>query len=417
MKFSKSKNSRTGRGWFLYRVLPFFLVFSLAASGAQAAAVSSAQNYEALRLITEAFHEISQKFVWKKSDEEIVYGSLRGLMNSLDPDSSFLTPQEYQQVLSGQKTPLMEAGVDLIYKDNLLTVVSVMDDGPAWRAGLRPGDHILKINGQLVRNLTTQEATRRFQGNSGTSLKLHVLRNGQVKPLDLTVTLEPLAPGRVTSTILKDVYAYLRIPYFTRETPGELIAALKQWQRQRPLLKGLVLDLRNNARGSLDLAVQAASPFLGDKEVASTKGRPPEPGQTYHGKAQEELSKLNLPIVVLVDGGTARAAEVLAGALRDQFQAVLLGSKTVGLCGLTKVLPLQDGSALVMTVAQCYTPRGQKIHGKGLEPEVQGKTPPATPGVTTPAKLPPEQDPWVTQALEILKNRKTQRLAEKVVKP
>jgi carboxyl-terminal processing protease len=411
-----NKTSPTRRGGLLYRVLPFFLVFFLAAAAAQpATAPSSAQSYESLRLLTEAFYEISQKFVWKKSEEEIVYGSLRGLMNSLDPDSSFLTPQEYKQVLSGQKTPLAEAGVDLIYKDNLLTAVSVMEDGPAWRAGLRPGDHILKVNGQLVRNLTTQEATRRFQGPPGTSLKLNVLRNGQVKPLDLTVTLEPLAPGRVTSTILKDAYAYIRIPYFSQETPQELIAVLKPLPGQR--LKGLVLDLRNNARGSLDQAVKAASPFLGDKEVAATKGRPPEPGQTYHGNAREEVAKLNLPMVVLVDGGTARASEVLAGALRDQFQAVLLGSKTVGLCGLTKVLPLHDGSALVMTVAQCYTPKGQKIHGKGLEPEVQGKTPQAPPGVTTPAKLPPEQDPWVAQALEILKDKKPQRLAEKAVKP
>ncbi|MBI4796262.1 MAG: S41 family peptidase [Deltaproteobacteria bacterium] len=404
---------------FLYRILPFFLALFLAFSGTQptAAASTSAQNYEALRLIMEAFHEISQKFVHKKSEEEIVYGSLRGLMNSLDPDSSFLTPKEYQQVLSGQKGPVAEAGVDLIYKDNLLTAVSVMEYGPAWRAGLRPGDHILKINGQLVRNLTTQEATSRFRGNPGTAFKLQVLRNGLVKPLDLTLTLEPLAPGRVSSKVLQDSYAYIRVPYFTPETPGELIATLKPLKLHHPPIRGIVLDLRNNARGSLDLAVRAASPFLGEKEVASTRGRPPEPSQTYHGSAREELSKLNLPLVVLVDGGTARAAEVLAGALRDQFQAVLLGSKTVGLCGLTKVLPLQDGSALVMTVAQCYTPKGQKIHGKGLEPEVAGKTPAAPAGVTTPIKLLPEQDPWVEQALEILKTGKPRKLAGKVEKP
>ena len=299
MKLLKIENSRTGRGWFLRRALPFLLALFLAASGVQPAAAAAAQNYDALRLITEAFHEISQKFVWKKGEEEIVYGSLRGLMNSLDPDSSFLTPQEYQQVLSGQKGPVAEAGVDLIYKDNLVTVVSVMDDGPAWRAGLRPGDHILKIDGQMVRNLTTQEAVRRFQGKAGTTYKLQVLRNGLVKPLEMSVTLEPLAPGRVTYKIIKDSYAYIRLPYFTPETPGELIAALKQLQRHQPPLKGLVLDLRNNARGSLDLAVRAASPFLGEKEVVSTRGRPPEPNQSYQGRARDELAKFNLPLVVM----------------------------------------------------------------------------------------------------------------------
>ena len=417
MKLITINHSHTGRVRFLAIVLPVFLALFLSAAGTHQALAAAAENYEALRLITEAYHEISQKFVHQKSQEEIVYGSLRGLMNSLDPDSSFLTPKEYQQVLSGKKGPQAEAGLDLIYKDNLLTAVSVMEDGAAWRAGLRPGDHILKINGQLVRNLTTQEASSRFQGNQGTSFKLQVLRNGQVKPLDLTVTLEPLAPGRVTYKILQESYAYIRLPYFTRETPGELITALKQLQRHRPPLRGIILDLRNNARCSLDLAVRAASPFVGDKEVASTRGRPPEPSQAYHGNPREEIQKLNMPIVVLVDGGTARGAEVLAGALRDQFQAVLLGSKTVGLCGLTKVLPLQDGSALVMTVAQCYTPKGQKIHGKGLEPEIAGKTP--APGAPTPppAKTAPEEDPWVGQALEILKTGKTQKLAGKAEKP
>lgn len=417
MKSLKIKNSRTGRGWLLYRLLPCFLVFFLAAPGVHPALAAADQNYEALRLITEAFNEIAQKFVWKKSEEEIVYGSLRGLMNSLDPDSSFLTPQEYKQTLSGPKASAAEAGVEMIYKDNLLTVVSVMDDGPAWRAGLRPGDHILKINGHLVRNLTTQEATRRFQGRAGTSFKLQVLRNGLVKPLDMNLILEPLAPGRVTYQIVKDSYAYIRIPYFTPETPGELLTVLKDLQRRHPLLKGLVLDLRNNARGTLEMAVRAASPFLGDKEVVSTRGRPPEPNQVHKGRLEDELAKFHPPVVVLVDGSTARSAEILAGALRDQFDAVLLGNKTVGLCGVTKILPLQDGSALVMTVAQCYTPNGQKIHGKGLTPAVEGQKPKTPAGETTQAKLPPDKDPWVTQAIEVLQKQKPQKLAEKAVKP
>ena len=156
----------TRRGFFLYRALPLLLAVFLAMAAAQPALAASAKDYESLRLLTEAFNEISQKYVYKKGEEAIIYGSLRGLMNSLDPDSSFLTPQEYKRVLSGHKAPAAEAGLDLIYKDNLLTVISVMDNGPAWRAGLRPGDHILKIDGHLVRNLTTQEFPSRWRSAS-----------------------------------------------------------------------------------------------------------------------------------------------------------------------------------------------------------------------------------------------------------
>ncbi len=372
------------------------------------------QDYESLRLVTEALYEISQKFVWPKSEDEMIYGALRGMMNSLDPDSSFLTPQEYQSYLSGQKSQPAEVGVELVFKDNLLTVASALDGGPGAKAGMKPGDHILKINGQVVRNLTAQEAARRFQGTPGTILKLQVLRNGLMKPLDLSVTLEPLGPGSVNGQVLKDAFAYIRVRSFTDDTPAELASVLRPLLRRQPPLRGVILDLRNNARGTLEQAVRSAAVFLGEKEIVSTKARSPGSDQIYWGKDRELVFKSPLPLVVLVDQGTARAAEIVAGALADQSLATLLGAKTLGLCGLTKVLPLQDGSALVMTVAQCYTPKGQKIQGKGLEPEVAGQTPP--PGQTAkepPPSPTPEQDPWVEQALELLKAGKVRQLVKK----
>lgn len=403
-------------GWRWRKILLIFLSLMLAAALAVPTQAASTQDYDSLRLLTEAFYEISQKYVAKKGEEEMIYGSLRGLVNSLDPDSSFLTPEEYQGFLNGQKGPVAEAGLELIIKDHLLTVVSALEGGPAYRAGLRPGDHILKIDGKLVRNLTTQEAVRRFQGKPGTSLKLQALRNGLVKPLDLTVTLEPLTSGNSVSTqILKDSYAYIRVRFFTDATPGELAAALKGLPSHLPSLKGVVLDLRNNARGTMEQAVRTAAVFLGDKEIVSAKGRPNQAEQTYQGKARDQVFKAALPMVVLVDQGTARAAEIMAGALKDQSRAVLLGAKTQGLCGLTQVLPLQDGSALIITVAQCYTPKGQKIQGKGLEPEVAGQAP-ATEGQTAKESaqpLSPDQDPWVIQALELLHSGKPPRVAKK----
>ncbi len=365
---------------------------------------ASGKSYEALRLITEAMHEINQKFVWQKDEGEMIYGALRGMMHSLDPDSSFLTPQEYKELEKGPKTPEAEAGMELVVKDNLLTAVSVLDGGPAFQAGLRPGDHIIKVNGHMVRNLTTQEGVRLFQSKPGTQLKLQVLRNNQIKPLDITVTLAPLGPAPVTIQMLPDNFAYLRIPFFTDDTPAELGEALKKVKRQRPPMQGLILDLRNNARGNMQQAVRTASVLMGEKLIVTTRGRQSEAPQSYSGKARDQELKPLLPLVVLVDQGTARAAEIVAGALQNHGAGTLLGAKTFGLCGITRVVPLKDGSALVMTMAQCYTPKGQKITGKGLEPEVVGsKLETAEAPQSGSIFQSPQQDPWVAKAVELLK--------------
>jgi len=417
-------SAKFGAGWgrLARQTLFIFLLLILTAfPGLPADSPSS--GYESLRLFTEALYEISQKYVYPKSDEELLNGSLRGIMNSLDPDSSFLTAKEYQLLTHGQNQKSAEAGVELIVKDNLLTMVSVLDGGPAAAAGLKPGDHVLKIDGQLIRNLTTQEAIQKFRGASGANLKLQVMRNGALKPMDITVILQPLAPGTVNSQVISDSFAYVRLSYFNDDTPKELEKTLKSLEKQRPPMRGLILDLRNNARGSMEQAVRSASVLLGDKEIVSAKGRTPGSQETFRGKERDLALKIPVPAVVLVDQGTARAAEIVAAAMRDQYQATLLGAKTLGLCGLTKILPLQDGSALMMTVAQCYTPGGQKIQGKGLEPGVQGQTPKSKdkdkgPSAAAPPKsLTPEQDPWVLQAVEFLKSGKKGQIALKASAP
>lgn len=402
-----------GRFPLARRLVLIFLALALAVNLTLPGHPAQSQTYDSLRLFTEALFEISQKYVAPKGEEEMIYGSLRGMMNSLDPDSSFLTPQEYHNFLQGQKGPGAEAGLDLVVKDNLLTVVSVIDGGPAAKVGLQPGDHLLKIDGHLVRNLTTQEAARRFKGAPGTTIKLQVIRNGQVKPLDVSVVLGPLAPGTVTTQYLKDSLAYVRVRYFSEDTPQELETALKSLKRHRPPVKGLVLDLRNNARGGIEEAVRTGSVFLGNQEIVSAKGRSQKTEETFRGKERDLVFQPALPMVVLVDGGTARAAEILAGALRDQAQATLLGTNTMGLCGLTKVLPLQDGSALVMTVAQCYTPKGQKIQSKGLDPEIAGQKPKEAGAEKLTRPVPLDQDPWVLQAIDILVKGKPHQVAKK----
>jgi carboxyl-terminal processing protease len=367
----------------------------------------TSSDYEALRLLTEALNEISTKAVFQKNNQDLFQGALRGMMNSLDPDCSYLSPEDYAKYQRGQKEAPAEAGVDLVFKDHLLTAVSVLDGGPADRAGLKSGDHILKINGHLIRNITTQEGARDFKGPAGKTVKLEVMRNGLVKPLNLSVTLEPLGPAMPKVKMLKDGYAYLRIPYFTDNIPKVVAQELNNLTKATPPIKGLILDLRNNARGTLEQAVRTASLFLGNQKVVSTKGQKSSSEQSYQGSDREQVLKSPLPTVVLVDQGTARAAEILAGALQYYHRGLLLGDKTYGLCGLTRVVPLQDGSALLMTVAYCYTPGGQKISGDGLKPDIEAQKPPEedTAALTKPIPQ-PEADPWVQQAVEALKSGK-----------
>jgi carboxyl-terminal processing protease len=422
---NRSQDVKTpGPGWLRSsrRIGLILLALGLAAYFLLPAwAAPPASNYDALRLYTEALFEVSQKYVWPKNEEDLMYGSLRGMMNSLDPDSSFLTAKEYQNYLQGVKRYPAEAGMDLIVKDGMLTAVSVIDGGPAAQAGLKPDDHIIKIDGQMVRNLTTQEAVRRFQGAPGTAFKLQVIRSGEVKPLDLTVTLEPLDVSTVSTKYLDNAVAYVRIRYFNDETSVELAKVLNNIKQHKPAVKGIILDLRNNARGSMEEAVRSASLFLGNQQILIAKGRSPKTEQSYTGKDRDLVYKTLPPMVVLVDQGTARAAEILAAALRDQARATLLGSKTLGLCGLTKAFPLEDGSALVMTIAQCYSPKGAKIPGKGLEPEIQGQKLSAAKAedkAAAPQKPPtpavsPEQDPWVLQAKDLLISGKPQPVAPK----
>jgi carboxyl-terminal processing protease len=395
----KGIGKRLGQGMLVILCTVFCLTSPITAD-------TTTSDYEALRLLTEALNEITTKAVFQKNDKELFQGTLRGMMNSLDPDCSYLSAEDYAKYQKGQQSPA-EAGMELVFKDHLLTAVSVLDGGPADRAGLKAGDHILKINGQLIRNITTQEGEQYFEGPPGKTIKVEVSRNGLVKPLELTLTLGPLGPPVIKMKTLPDGYAYLRVPYFSNDVPKLVAQDLNNLAKASPPVKGIILDLRNNARGTLEQAVRTASLFLGNQKVVTTRGQKNTSEQTYQGTDREQVLKSSIPLVVLVDQGTARAAEILAGALQYYRKGVLLGDKTYGLCGLTRVMPLQDGSALVMTVAYCYTPGGQKISGDGIKPDIEAQKPAEeNAAALTVPNLEPEADPLVQQALDALKSGK-----------
>jgi carboxyl-terminal processing protease len=391
------------------------LVVALCLARPPAAAAPSTQAYAQLRLLVEALYEIDNKYVTEKKDRDLIHGAIRGMVASLDPNSSFLSPTEYQESQSGAMQAEADAGLELSVKDNLLTVIAPAEGGPAWRAGMKADDHILKINNLTTRNLTALEAGKKFQGAPGTRVKLQIIRAGFAKPMDLELTLEKNPGETVVSHSLEDGFYYIRLRTPRERSVQELQQVLRTIQAS-PAKRGIILDLRNTAGGQLEEARRLASAFVGNDLIYTVKGRQSERKQTVTGSKEAQVLKEKLPLVILMDQGTARAAEVMAGALQAQYGALLMGYKTFGDCAVSKVFPLKDGSALIVSVGYCYTPKDQLIAGKGLEPDISGPkkdTDGQTAGESNlklekPKKLPDldevMKDPLVRQALAKLKN-------------
>lgn len=392
------------------------LILAVFCAFPSARAAVSSQAYAQLRLLVEALYEIDSKYVTEKKDRELIYGAIRGMVASLDPNSSFLSPAEFQESQHPARQLEADAGLELSAKDNLLTVIAAAEGGPAWKAGIRADDHILKINNQSTRTLTPLEAAKKFQGPAGTRVKIQIVRIGFVKPQDLELTLERNTLETVTHYSLEDGFSYIRLRTPRERSTQELQQILRSIQANPSARKGIILDLRNTAGGSLEEARRLASAFVGNDLIYTVKGRQTEKRQNFTGLKDYQVLKEKLPLVILVDQGTARAAEVIAGSLQAQYGALLMGYKTFGDCAIPKVFPLKDGSALIVSVGYCYTPRDQLIQGKGLEPDISGPQKDsegkpvgeASVKLEKAKKIPDAndvmQDPLVRQALSKLKN-------------
>ena len=396
-------------------VVALLLVLAVCYPHPRKVTAASSQAYAQLRLLVEALYEIDSKYVTEKKDKDLMYGAIRGLVASLDPNSSFLSPSEYQDSQGGARQSDADAGLELSVKDNSLTVIAPVEGGPAWKAGIKADDHILKINNQQTRNLTALEAARKLQGPPGTKVKLQIVRTGFVKPQDLDLVLEKNTVESVSSYPLEDGFYYIRLRNPRERSIQELQQILRTIQAS-PAKRGIILDLRNTAGGQLEEARKLASAFVGNDLIYTVKGRQSEKRQSFNGAKDYQVLKEKLPVVILVDQGTAKAAEVIAGALQADYNALLLGYKTFGDCAVTKLFPLKDGSALIVSVGYCYTPRDQLIQGKGLEPDIAGpkkdsEDKPVTEAglkLEKPRKIPDVnevmQDPLVKQALAKLKS-------------
>jgi len=352
-------------------------------------------TYEELRLFDEAVAIIHDQYVEEIPINRLLDDAVVGTLLGIDPDAAFLKPDTYRELESQAPATRPGGGLALTRRGDAVTVVTAVEGSPAERAGLRPGDRVLKIDGLPTDGLQLWQADERVRGAAGSTVTLSVWRDGWAEPRDLTLTREEPRDPSLRTRDLADGIFYLRVPRFRAETPRELAAALDKLGAAPPT--GIVLDLRNDPGGALPAAVELAGTFLGggqlvvamESRVAARRERFP---------AQAARSYRDAPMAVLVNAGTASVAEVVAGALQDWRRAVIVGTHTFGKGGRQSVFPLSDGSALRLTTARYVTPNGHPIDGKGITPDIVIEAPAAA---GPPADL--RADVQLQRALEIVK--------------
>jgi carboxyl-terminal processing protease len=345
--------------------------------------------YKNVELFTEVLRQIEKSYVEPQDSEKLIQGAIKGMVQSLDPHSSFLSKEEHQELLIETKGSFSGIGIEITVRDNSLTVVSPIEGTPAYKAGIQAGDKIIKIDGKLTSDMTLPEAVKGIRGEKGTKVNLTIMREGADKPLEFTVTRDLIPIKSVRSFLLTPDIAYVRISNFQSKTARDLSAALEMIE-DKGALRGLVLDLRNNPGGLLSQAIEVSDLFINSGVIVSTKGR--DSSQDLHATAHQEKTERDYPIIVLVNGGSASAAEIVAGALQDNKRAVILGTNTFGKGSVQTIIPLSDGSGLRLTTAIYYTPSGRSIQASGISPDIEMKFIPPSEEVKESANVMREKD-------------------------
>jgi len=329
---------------------------------------STDELYKELELFSDAVSIIRSDYVEEPESKTLIYGALKGMLSALDPYSQFMDPDTYNEMKIETEGEFGGIGIEITIKDDLLTIISPIDDTPAYNVGLKAGDKIVKIDGKITRDLTLIEAVKRLRGRPGTRVDVTVLRESAKKLLDFTIIRSIIKLESIKkSEFIEQGIGYIRLVEFQEKTRMDLEKNLRELEKEG--LTALILDLRNNPGGLLDSAVDVSDRFLeADKVVVSTKGR--IESQNIVFKSKNKNKHLYFPMVVLINGGSASASEIVAGAIQDYKRGIILGTKSFGKGSVQTVVPLSDGSAVRLTTSKYFTPLGRSIHGEGIEPDI-----------------------------------------------
>ncbi len=344
-------------------IVTVFLLFTLTVAPGPTIAAKD-DHFEALRQFSQVLDMVESYYVKPVSRKELIENSIKGMIEQLDPHSMYLTPEDYKEIQVDTAGKFSGIGIEISLEQGRLTCVSPIEDTPAYKAGMKPGDIILEIEGESTQDMTLMEAVKRIRGKKGTTVNLLILHKDGIKPVEIAIVRSTIPIVSVKTQSLEDGYLYLRLTKFHESTTKNMREKIQEYQKTHAL-KGIVLDLRNNPGGLLGQAVSVADTFIDDGTIVYIQGKEKKNRKDFF--ASKNTNEIKVPLVVLINAGSASASEIVAGALQDHKRALIIGERSFGKGSVQTIIPMADGAGIKLTTALYYTPNGRSIQAKGID--------------------------------------------------
>ncbi|BCS87210.1 S41 family peptidase [Pseudodesulfovibrio sediminis] len=347
-------------------IFTFLLLFTLSVAPGPTMADND-DHYEALKRFSQILDIIENSYVKPLTKKELIDNSIRGMLEQLDPHSAYLSPDDFKDMQEDTAGKFSGIGIEITQEQGRILVVTPIEDTPAYKAGLLAGDLILEINGESTQGMTLKDAVDRIRGEKGTTVRLMILHKDSNKPVEIPIVRGTIPIVNVKTQSLEDGYLYLRLTKFQESSTRNLREKIAEYQQQHTL-KGIVFDLRNNPGGLLGQAVSVADTFIGEGTIVYMQGQEKASRKDFYASNNE--NEITVPMVTLINAGSASASEIVAGALQDHNRSLLVGERSFGKGSVQTIMPMTDGSAIKLTTALYYTPNGRSIQAKGIEPDL-----------------------------------------------